>query len=183
MNIVILPPLFLPPPFYFEKIAGADLAVIDTSLRYDKRNKAVHRTVITSAHGPSFLTVPVNVPRCRNLKWEDVNVSPHGEWWRIFRLTMATLYGPTPYFDLYKDELFTSFTQEAIGRKITDLDLELLLSIMKLSHIRTHLSVSLDRRYTESPDSQIEDLRAYDFYAGPDERSVIETLFQTGSIN
>lgn len=182
MNIVLLPPLFIPPARYFSLMAKADIAVIDTTMRYDKRRKAVHRTVVSGKEGaPSWLTVPVSTSNTTGRSWDDIRVSGHGEWWRVMRLTLATLFGPTPFFHLYKDEIFATICPEAVGRSICDFDIDLILTMRRFLGITTPLSVTLDERYATDSDVTVTDFRAHDFYADPDSRSVVETLFKDGN--
>lgn len=180
MRIVLLPPLFLPPAPYFKEMATADLAVIDTGLRFDKRNKQVHRTAIASAHGKAFLTVPVSHPESSRCSWSDVRISAHGEWPRVVRSTLATLFGPTPYFHLFKTDFFDIINESYVGRSVTDFDIALILVVRKLAAITTPLSVTLDSRFPTDPDVETVDLRNRNFYADGDEVSVIENLFRSG---
>lgn len=182
MNIVVLAPLFLPPPEYFKIMKEADSVVIDTAMSYDKRFKTVHRTVVSAPHGPSFLTVPVSTPGTSRCRWESVKVSGHGEWWRVQKSTMSTLYGPTPYFDLYKHDIFPFFNEDAVGQTITDLDIRLIVALRRLAGITTPMSVTLDPRYLTDADVSVTDLRKYDFYSDERSRSVIEKLFHEGGI-
>lgn len=182
MNIVLLPPLFLPPTEYFRLIADADMAVIDTGLSFDKRFKAVHRTVVAGSAGETFLTVPVSRPESSLCPWSDVRVSGHGEWFRVQRLTLATLFGPTPWFDLYRHDIFPLIGESAVGRRITDLDIDLVMAVCRLSGIRTPMSVTLDPRYADDTDVRVDDFRPYDFYGKPGAVSVLETLFTQGKV-
>lgn len=180
MNIVLLPPLYLPPAEYFQLMKEADMAVIDTALRYRKNMKAVHRTVVSGPTGNAFLTVPVSTPGSSKCSWNEVTVSPHGEWWRIHKTTLETLYGPTPYYHLYKHDLNPIIDAAAVGHPITDLNIGLVVAIRKLSGIITPLSVTLDPRYIEDKKVKITDFRNHDFYASESARSVLEDLFQHG---
>ena len=176
MRIVLLPPLYLPPEGYFGAMANADLAVIDTSMRYDKRFKVVRRTQLDN-ECKQRLTVPVTPGKSGSTYAETCRVSPHGRWWRVHRLTMETLYGPTPWFDLYKSDLFDIISEDAVGRLVADLDIDLILIIRRLKGITTPLSTSLDPRYLTDNDVNIEDLRYHDFYK--DSRSCLPTLFNS----
>lgn len=181
MKIVILPPLFLPPAGYFSAMSCADLAVIDVAMRYDKRAKAVHRTVVEGLHGPLKLTVPVSTPRTSRCVWEEVCVSGHAEWYRTLRSTFDTLYDPTPFYEYMRDDILGCLTGRAVGRPITDVDVELIIALRRLGQINTPLSVTLDSRHP-CPDDTVTDLRAHDWYADPGTRSAIISLFTTGSL-
>ena len=184
MRVVRLAPLYLPPADYFRAMALADLAVIDVSLRFDKRYKAVHRTRISSGESTSFLTVPISLEHssCEPKRYADALVSPHGEWWRVQRMTLATLFGPTPFFDLFRHDIFPSIDVEAVGRSIVDLDIDLIIALRKLCRINTPMSVVLDPRIKEDPDVEIIDMVYHDFYKDPEAVSIIETLFKRGAL-
>lgn len=72
-------------------------------------------------------------------------------------------------------------TEQAVGRAITDLDLDVILTVCRLAGIRTPLSVTLDPRYQTDSEVEIADLRYHDFYADPAARSILETLFTQGN--
>lgn len=182
MKILLLSPLYLPPANYFRLMAESDLTVIDTSLPYNKRNKAVHRTAVSGRGEASLLTVPVSTPGTTRCAWDEVTVSPHGEWWRVHKLTLATLFGPTPYFDYFKDELLRPIGPDSVGRPVTDLDIDIILNVRKLLGIDTPLSVTLDSRYATDPGVEIIDRRHDDFYATGAERSIAEHLFHYGRL-
>lgn len=173
----------MPPADYFREMSNADLAVIDTTMRYDKRMKSVHRTVVSGRDGaPLYMTVPVSTPGTSRCTWDEVSVSAHGHWWSVQRQTMATFYGATPFFDFYRHDLFPFLSESAVGRHITDLDIDLILTIRRLAGIDTPLSVTLDPRLTTDRDVEIKDLRNHDFYARPDTRSAIDALFHQGKL-
>lgn len=182
MKIVLLPPLYFPPTAYFSTMRDADLAVIDTEIRHDKRFKQVHRTVVETPHGLSFLTVPVSTPRGSRCPWSQVSVSGHGEWWRVQRLTLETLFGSTPYFAMYRHDIFPYLGPEAVGEPVTDLDVRLIVALRQLSDITTPLSVTLDPRHALDPANEIVDLRGHDFYSQPDAVSALHTLFCEGKV-
>lgn len=186
MKIVILPPLYLPPADYFRIMAEVDMAVINPFVRYDKRFKGTHRTVISSGHGAAFLTVPVSRDKSadssKSYSWNDVSVSSHGSWWHTHRATLETLYGATPYFHLFKQEFFEFIDSVSVGKSVSEFDIALILAIRRLAKIETPLSVSLDPRYREDSGVDIYDMTRMDFYDNGEKRSAIEQLFREGSL-
>lgn len=184
MKIVLLAPLYLPPADYFRLMADADLVVIDINMPYDKRFKAIHRTRINTAHGPGFLTVPVTKGHrtaggSALIPEYSQYVSPHGHWWRIQQSTMATLYGPTPFFDLYRQDFFGIINASAVGRPVIDFNIDLILAVCRLCGIVTPLTTTL---HGICENDAIEDLRRHDFYEKPETVSVIEDLFKNGRL-
>ncbi len=101
-------------------------AVIDTSMRYDKRRKEVHRYDIADTRGRLSLTVPVSRPAgafvAGNLCWNQVTVSDHGRWWEVHRIALESAYGRTPFFEFYIDRFAPLFSPEP--RPVTDMVVE-----------------------------------------------------------
>lgn len=184
MKIVLLAPILLPPAQYFKAMAEADVAVIDTAMRYDKRFKALHRTPIGSQANSSekkYLNIPISSAHHNHCSVSDIKVSPHGEWWRVWRMTLATVYGPSPYFDLYKHDFFPLLDEKSVGRPIAELNIDLLMTVRHLTGVDTPLSVTLDERYLSDKNVEICDLRHSDFVCAPDSVSVLDNLFKSGS--
>lgn len=151
----------------------ADVAVIDTSMRLNKRFKPLHRTVVSGQQSASFLTVPI--------ERHGLAISDHNEWWQTMVSTLETLYGATPFFHLYKNDFLSHIGQQAVSQSIIDLNINLILAVRRLAGITTPLTVRLDERYLSgdaSDDVEIVDLRNFDFYADAATRSVIEDLFK-----
>lgn len=100
------------PPRYFGSIAHYALmaaypgATIAEGTLYDKRQKAVHRCDIADTHGPVSLTASVAKPHGLSMaRWADVQLSAHGRWWHIHRVTLESAYGRTPFFEYYADDI------------------------------------------------------------------------------
>lgn len=159
----IFPPQYLGSTGYYAAMKRYDLVVVDTQMRYDKRFKSIHRTVIAGNHGPMMLTVPVShgTPETdRKLRWDDVTVSAHGNWWDVHRGALESAYGRTPYFEFYIDSLLPFLRKETTGTAITDFDLEL------DAVIRSHLGITtrLTTRMPETENAEeADDLRRADF--------------------
>lgn len=189
LTVPVLAPAFLPPAAYYAVMAAYPVAVIDTSLRYDKRAKTVHRTVVADSHGQRHLTVPIARPATSRTDWANVRISAHGNWWLTMRATLATIYGSTPFFNYYRDEFDRLLTPESVGEPITNLVIDLDAVIRRLLGLPTALSVVADPRDTAI------DMSRVDFYcptvvtpAGtltiPDElapgHTILDPLFRLG---
>ncbi len=83
--------------------------VIDDTARFDKRFKSAHRCLIADTRGPLRLTVPIRKPadseRQSPLKWSDIAISDHGQWWQDVDVSLASAYGRTPFYEFYIDRL------------------------------------------------------------------------------
>ncbi len=110
---VLLPPRLFPEIGYYALMASYPEAVIDVTMRYDKRAKAVHRYRIADTRGPLELTVPVVRPEgatsAAGVPWAAVGVSAHGRWWEVHRTALESAYGRTPFFEFYIDRLAPLF--------------------------------------------------------------------------
>lgn len=104
-DTVLLPPRLFGTIGWYVSMAGARRAVVDTSIRYDKRHKGVHRYDIADVRGAMQLTVPLGKPHgCAGTPtWADAAVSRHDEWWLRHRVTLESAYGRTPYFEFIID--------------------------------------------------------------------------------
>lgn len=107
----VLPPRLFAPIGWYAALAACGHAVVDTSRRYDRREKAVHRYDIVDVRGPLSLTVPVASPAgCDGQPtWNDVSISRHGRWWHVHRVTLESAYGRTPYFEFVIDRFSSLF--------------------------------------------------------------------------
>ena len=105
-NNIILPPRLFAPAGYYALISAANKAVIDTSMPFDKRQKAVHRYEIADTRGRLALTVPITKAHDlgRRPLWSDTIVSSHGEWWKLHITALESAYGRTPYFEFIIDK-------------------------------------------------------------------------------
>ncbi len=98
---------------YYALMSRYQNVMVDNSVRYNKRDKEVHRYRISHTQGPLGLTVPVSRERgsflSGNLTWEDVSVSAHGRWWEVHLTALDSAYGRTPFYEFYRDRLLPLF--------------------------------------------------------------------------
>lgn len=97
---------------YYAAIGACAIVTVDDTARYDKRQKGTHRMDIVDTHGLKSLTVPVSRPDnvVGPLRWSDIAVSRHGQWWHVVSETLASAYGRTPFFEFYIDRLSPYFS-------------------------------------------------------------------------
>lgn len=108
---IVLPPRLFPSARYYRILAFDENAKVNTSERYDKRSKAVHRYEILDARGRLQLTVPLTKPHdCDHPPtWNDALVSTHDQWWHKHRTALESAYGRTPYFEFLIDKFNNIF--------------------------------------------------------------------------
>lgn len=126
-RLLILPPQLFGSVGYYAIMSKYENVAIDYALRYDKRNKNVHRFSIADTRGALNLTVPVSRPagafESGGLRWCDVDVSAHGRWWELIPTALESAYGRTPFFEFYIDRFMPLFDPRPLSgvEKITDL--------------------------------------------------------------
>lgn len=145
--MVVLAPQYLGSVEYYAAMATADVAVIDMDMRFDKRVKSVHRTVIAGNRGPIQLTVPIRHPKGtdidRPLRWSDILVSDHNHWWTEHAAALESAYGRCPYFEHYYPDIHALLTDRWVDRPVTELDCALDAVIRRQTGIQTRLSVTI----------------------------------------
>lgn len=106
---------------WYAAMAAHENVIVDYRARHDKRLKLTHRTTLADVNGPLSLTMPLSRPAERDrsqgpLRWSDMLVSPHDEWWNIHRVTLESAYGRTPFFEFYIDRFLPALTAGVIDR-------------------------------------------------------------------
>lgn len=102
---------------YYALMSSFGNIVIADNDFFDKRKKSAHRTTIIDTRARLQLTVPIckiKNPGSR-LRWCDIPVSDHGEWWNIHRVSLESAYGRTPFFEFYIDRLLPFFSQSTVS--------------------------------------------------------------------
>lgn len=101
-------------------MAAHEHCIVDYGARFDKRHKLTHRTTIADVNGPLTLTVPLSHPERGSadtpLRWSDMKLSRHDEWWNIHRVAMESAYGRTPFFEYYIDRFLPAWNHDTVDR-------------------------------------------------------------------
>lgn len=115
---VTLPMKYFGRVTYYAVMGACARVVIDDTARYDKRQKDTHRFDIIDTHGVKSLTVPVTRPEgvAGKLRWSDIGISRHGQWWHVVAETLASAYGRTPFFEFYIDRFRPFFSADTPDR-------------------------------------------------------------------
>ncbi|MDE6403222.1 MAG: WbqC family protein, partial [Muribaculaceae bacterium] len=127
---VILEPRYYGSIAWYAAAAACEHSLVAYDARHDKRRKLTHRTTIADVNGPLDLTMPLSsAPRPvaddrRHLTWNDMALSPHGEWWNVHRVALESAYGRTPYFEYYIDRFLPALTPGVIDRFVTLRDID-----------------------------------------------------------
>lgn len=111
-STVLLPPRLFGSVGYYAVMAAYGHVVVDATMRFDKRQKAVHRYDIIDTRQRLALTVPIIKPHgCVHAPtWDDARISRHNEWWRLHLTALESAYGRTPFFEFIIDRFASLFT-------------------------------------------------------------------------
>lgn len=137
-SVLLLPPMFLAPVGYYAAMAAFPRAVIDTSMRFNKRFKSPHRTTIADANGTSLVSVPIVKPESMTAaRWDDIIVSAHNSWWNDAMTALRSAYGRTPFYEFYEDDFLEIINRDAAGKSLMSIDRELDQLVRRLAGITT----------------------------------------------
>lgn len=113
MRLAILQSNYIPWKGYFDIIHDVDLFIFYDDLQYTQRDWR-NRNRIKSAHGPSWLTVPVGVDRNRQICEVEI---PDDAWQAKHWRSLQQTYCKCAHFGRYK----TFFEDIYMGRRWTNL--------------------------------------------------------------
>ena len=146
--LAILPPRLFGSVGYYDLMAQYQAVYIDYDMRYDKREKAVHRYDIADARGRLSLTVPVSKPEgfsSGQLRWSDISVSAHGRWWEVQLTALESAYGGTPFFEYYIDRFKPLFAPRPLAdsESVTDLCRRADIAVRSIMQLPTYVLAKL----------------------------------------
>lgn len=142
---IILATEYLPCINYYALLAAYSEAVVDNTLKFDKRHKTMHRCDIADTHGAISLTVPIEKPvSMSGALWSDIRISGHNHWWNQHLTTLKSAYGRTPFFEYYLDDFLPFYSEQWVGKSITEFNNGLDRTIRKLLGIDTTVIYKTD---------------------------------------
>lgn len=188
---IILPPQFLGSVDYYAAMMASDNIVIDSSMRFNKRFKSTHRTIIADANGTNTITVPIVKPlNMTSARWGDVMVSDHNQWWNEAFNALQSAYGRTPFFEFYADDFLPFFSQKVAGTSLMDYDLGLDALLRKLLFIEASVEYEIpeeDGGFADYRTLPIDFTRTVEYYQVRAQRhgfipglSIVDLLFNLG---
>lgn len=159
-HIALLPPQYMAATGYYAIMAAYGRAVIDTDMTANKRFKSAHRCDIVDTQGRLTLTVPVDHQPGRR-SWSETDVSSHGRWWHVHRVSLESAYGRTPFFEFYYDRFKPLLSQPGtLYNTVTELDTAADSVIRQILGIDTDIAYRMPEN---ASDSIIKDYRNCDF--------------------
>jgi hypothetical protein len=102
MIVAVHQPNYLPYLGLFQKMARADVLVLNDTALYSRQHGFHNRNRIKTVQGAHWMTIPVQHSTLRAIR--DVRIA-NGEWARIHRKTLDTNYRRAPFYESYAKEL------------------------------------------------------------------------------
>lgn len=96
---------------YFLALCAAERIVFEAEEHYQKSSFR-NRYYIASVHGHLRLSVPLLKGKHQQMPVREVMVDDRQNWRQLHWRSIQTAYGKSPFFEFYKDELYTSFHQK-----------------------------------------------------------------------
>lgn len=191
--VVTLPIQYFGSVGYYADMAAHGAAVVDDTARFDKRFKSAHRCEIADTRGVLRLTVPVRKPDHRSegpLRWSDIAISDHGQWWQDVDTSLASAYGRTPYFEFYIDRLrrfFSRTTPEEFG-SVAELDREVDRAVRSILKLPTEVGYASEgSKAIETPSTALANHCSIEYYQVRKEKlgfigglSILDLIFNMG---
>ncbi len=152
LNSALLSVAYLPPVQYMTKFLLYDRIIVEMYENFQKQSYR-NRCVIAGANGPLTLVIPVKKQQGSNTVITDIRIDYDKDWQHIHWKSIVSAYQNSPFFEFYRDELYTLIFSKY--EFLADLNLRL------LDHICSLLSIDkkyqLSREYTDN--NEIHDYR------------------------
>ncbi len=131
-------------PVFAELIAQPKIIFDDKSLF--KRSTFRNRAIIVGANGIIQLSIPIVGGRSVNLPYKEIQIDYKTEWSRDHYRTLTTVYGNSPFFMYYKDELLTMYEKKPDS--LFEWNLICLQWVLK--KLKLEISISSENRGSEN---------------------------------
>jgi hypothetical protein len=154
VNAFLTETMIFPPALWFALAANREV-LIEAHEHYQKRSFR-NRYVLHAGRGPVPMSIPLCAGKNESMPIRSVRISRDAPWQREHKRTLQTLYGRSPFYIYYSDEL--SALLDSQTEFLFDFNFEMIHWVLqKLNlNIRVKLTESFDQE--SSPD--IWDLRS-----------------------
>lgn len=140
---ILLSTAYLPPAEYFARIINAKEVLIEREENYLKQSYR-NRCYILSVSGPQALTVPVYLGSFHKTSIKDIRIDYSKRWQQVHLGAMVSAYSSSPFFLYYYEELEKIILNN--HQFLLDLNLELIMTILKMIRMEVNISFSTDFR-------------------------------------
>jgi hypothetical protein len=96
----------------FADLLKEEILQFDSELLF-KRSSFRNRMIIAGSTGPITLSIPVAGGRSVRIPYKEVEIDYNNNWQRDHFRTLCTVYGNSPFFQFYKDELLQIFKTQS----------------------------------------------------------------------
>lgn len=184
-KVAIIQSNYIPWKGYFDVLNLVDEFILYDDVQYTRRDWR-NRNRIKSAHGPLWLTIPVEVKGKYFQKIKDTVIS-EADWHRKHWQTLSHNYGRAPYFREYQT-LFKDTYARCTSRFLSDVNREWITTLCQQLGIRTRITASMDYTLTaEEPTERLVEIcrqaGATEYLSGPAAKAYMkEELFSQAGI-
>jgi hypothetical protein len=137
----LLTTAYLPPAEYFAWINNAEGSFIEREENYLKQSYR-NRCYILSVSGPQVLTIPVYLGSIHKTPVKDIRIDYSKRWQQVHLGAMVSSYSSSSFF-LYYYEIIEKIILTS-HEFLLDLNMELLIAMMKMIKIDTKISYTTD---------------------------------------
>lgn len=160
MEQVVLTTAYFPPIDYFVAIAGSKKVLIEQCECYQKQSYR-SRCHIYSTGGMESLSIPILRDGTHKVPIRDIKIDYSESWLLQHKRAIISAYNSSPFFEYYKDDLFSILDKKETF--LFDLNLTLLYKLLE----SVGLSATID--FTSSFQSE---------YSQGDYRSIIQPKYK-----
>tara|TARA_Y100000389_G_scaffold204977_1_gene261516 strand:+ start:7844 stop:8566 length:723 start_codon:yes stop_codon:yes gene_type:complete len=143
MKILITQPTFLPWIGYFDLISDADVVVFLNDVQFEKRSWQQRNKIVTN-NGLEWITIPVKVKGKRSQLIKDVQINKEEVNFNKIKKKIIQNYSNSKYFANYEKEFFDIFKEKLNQSNLIELNLSLILWVMKILKIKKKIYLSSD---------------------------------------
>jgi len=176
---------YIPWKGYFDLIARVDEFVLYDDAQFTRRDWR-NRNQIKTAHGPQWLTIPLEtkgnyLEAIKHMRVSDPEWA--GRHWKAIRLG----YARAPYFDLFAPSIEAMYQAASREKMLSTINHLFLRGLCDLLGIRTPLKWSMDCKIVDGKNERLislcQQLGATHYLSGPAARSYVdEAAFQAAGI-
>jgi hypothetical protein len=166
---------YIPWKGYFDSINAVDEFVLYDDVQYTRRDWR-NRNRIKTPHGPSWLSVPVQVKGRFEQKINETLIADPAwgaEHWR----TIAHAYARAPYFAEYRP-IFEPLYRGPSPTRLSEVNYRLLMAICEILGVRTKLSWSSDYALADGKNERLIEIcrqaGATTYLSGPAAKSYVD---------
>jgi hypothetical protein len=148
-STIILPTAYHPTILYFALLHYSEKTIIDINENYYKQTYR-NRTVVYSASGKLFLSVPIIMGRSLRIPVKDAQISYTEHWQHAHIKAIETAYHSTPFFNIIFPDIKHIINQNfTLLWELNDTLLKYYLSILNLNENYFYSTKYVEKDFTK----------------------------------